>query len=66
MNITFLDIAQLSFEVVFLRSLPVQALSSDAAGAGASPLAQIVDSATVGGDGVNCIVKLDPRAFRHA
>jgi hypothetical protein len=65
-NITLLNITDLFLEVVFFRCLPGQALSSDATGAGASSLAQIVDAATLGDDRVDCIVKLDPGSFRHA
>jgi hypothetical protein len=66
MNVTLLDIADLSFEVVFLGALLGQTLSSDAAGAGATPLAQIVDATTVGDDGVYAIVESNLWSFRHA
>ena len=65
-NITLFNVADLFLEVVFFRCLPGQARSSDVTSAGASPLAQIVDAATLGDDRVDCILKLDPGSFRHA
>ena len=65
-NITLFNIADLFLEVVFFRCLPGQARSSDVTTAAASPIAQIVDAATLGDNRVDCIVKLDPGSFRHA